>query len=144
MRNAASVMFAYASYHDRKLESSSKFITDRHTFFIESICHVCTLTLSSPPQCTSLCCKQCQDTEITTKNEIFRWGTTRTCICFSWVFIIALQQKVNTVLTFVLGERLHQFENYTLGCSFFTCLIGQRYKEVNKASNRLVTGHLIH
>lgn len=24
-------------------------------------------------QCTSLCCKQCQDTEITTKNEIFRW-----------------------------------------------------------------------
>lgn len=23
-------------------------------------------------KCTSLCCKQCQDTEITTKNEIFR------------------------------------------------------------------------
>lgn len=23
-------------------------------------------------QCTSLCCKQCQDTEITSKNEIFR------------------------------------------------------------------------
>jgi len=23
-------------------------------------------------QCTSLCCKQCQETEITSKNEIFR------------------------------------------------------------------------
>lgn len=131
-------------------------LSQTHTFFIENICHVCTLTLSSPPQCTSLCCKQCQDTEITTKNEIFRWGTTRTFICFSWVFIIALQQKVNTILsdlTFVLWERLHHFENYTLGCNFFTCLIGKRYKEVSKAEictqharamARLVTGHLIH
>lgn len=31
------------------------------------------VTPAFPPQCTSLCCKQCQDTEITTKNEIFRW-----------------------------------------------------------------------
>ncbi|XP_021332510.1 protein cereblon isoform X1 [Danio rerio] len=34
-------------------------------------------------RCTSLCCKQCQDTEITSKNEIFRYAWTiaqcRTC-----------------------------------------------------------------
>uniref|UniRef100_W5MZ09 Protein cereblon n=1 Tax=Lepisosteus oculatus TaxID=7918 RepID=W5MZ09_LEPOC len=31
----------------------------------------CELDIMDRPQCTSLCCKQCHDTEITTKNEIF-------------------------------------------------------------------------
>ncbi|XP_074929341.1 protein cereblon isoform X4 [Chelonoidis abingdonii] len=42
-------------------------------------------------KCTSLCCKQCQDTEITTKNEIFRyaWTIAQCRICGShmgWKF----------------------------------------------------------
>ncbi|XP_014022613.2 protein cereblon isoform X2 [Salmo salar] len=42
-------------------------------------------------RCTSLCCKQCQDTEITTKNEIFRyaWTIAQCQICGShmgWKF----------------------------------------------------------
>ncbi|XP_043374378.1 protein cereblon isoform X4 [Dermochelys coriacea] len=45
-------------------------------------------------KCTSLCCKQCQDTEITTKNEIFRyaWTIAQCRICgnhMGWKFTAA-------------------------------------------------------
>ncbi|KAH0510740.1 Protein cereblon, partial [Microtus ochrogaster] len=38
-------------------------------------------------KCTSLCCKQCQETEITTKNEIFRyaWTIAQCKICASHI-----------------------------------------------------------
>ncbi|XP_057410511.1 protein cereblon isoform X4 [Balaenoptera acutorostrata] len=38
-------------------------------------------------KCTSLCCKQCQETEITTKNEIFRfaWTIAQCRICASHI-----------------------------------------------------------